>query len=141
MKLLATLAILSSLVATPAVADSDKHRGYDGYDRYNRGQIVAACNHHANARGLRGHERREFVEWCTDRGRYYASLDRDRYRDYWYRQRERERYYDQYYGRRFDPYYERDYAWYRDEWRYRNDWRYGILREVVLAELRRDWDD
>jgi hypothetical protein len=38
--------------------------GKDGPD--NHGQVVSECNHRANDRKLKGQERHDFVEWCTD---------------------------------------------------------------------------
>lgn len=45
-------------------ADADKNRGQDAT---NRGQVVSDCNHRANARELKGHDRQDFVDWCVDR--------------------------------------------------------------------------
>jgi hypothetical protein len=95
--------MLAILSVSPALADSDKHRRNDR--GYNYGSIVSQCNHRANAIGLRGHERRDFVGWCTDRGRAYAWRDWDR-RDWDHIRFVRDRYRDRY----------------GDDWRYRGDW-------------------
>ncbi|MGI9246387.1 MAG: PsiF family protein [Steroidobacteraceae bacterium] len=60
--------------------DGDHGQGKDG-------QQVSECNHRANDQKLKGQERKEYVEWCTDRGardgydsrRFQA--DRSCYRD------------------------------------------------------------
>jgi hypothetical protein len=45
----------------------DKGKGKeDAQD--NRGQTVSECNQRANERKLKGKDRQEFVEWCTDHG-------------------------------------------------------------------------
>jgi hypothetical protein len=59
---------------------SDKHdkggpASYDD-DRYddknkgssNHGQVVSECNHRANERNLKGQDRKEWTEWCEERG-------------------------------------------------------------------------
>lgn len=53
--------------------DFDEHRD-EGKD--NRGQVVSDCNHHANERKLKGGERKQFVEWCEDRGARYNYDER-----------------------------------------------------------------
>ena len=45
----------------------------------NRGQVVSACNHNANERELTGHDRQDYVEWCTSRGHRYDRDYTDRY--------------------------------------------------------------
>jgi hypothetical protein len=76
--------------------DKDTYDQYDDRydDRYdeggkgkaegkdNHGQRVSECNHRANERKLKGNERKDYVEWCVDRGDRYKyddrSFDRDR---------------------------------------------------------------
>jgi Ni/Co efflux regulator RcnB len=53
---------------------SDKHE--DKADADNRGQVVSDCNHRANEKKLQGHERQDYLEWCTDRGDRYQYDDR-----------------------------------------------------------------
>jgi hypothetical protein len=74
-----------ALVLAPAIgysdppSDKDKATGADksavhadaGKD-VNHGQIVSECNHRANERNLKGQDRKEWVEWCEDRGNRYA---------------------------------------------------------------------
>jgi hypothetical protein len=45
--------------------DNDK-KGADNKD--NHGQVVSECNHRANDRNLKGQERKEWTEWCEERG-------------------------------------------------------------------------
>ena len=47
-------------------------------DKSNHGQVVSECNHRANDRGLKGDDRKDFVEWCTSRGSRYG-FDDERY--------------------------------------------------------------
>jgi hypothetical protein len=131
---LASIALFAMLTAAPAVADSDKHRRYE--PRYNYGSIGI---------GLRGHERREFVAWCTDRGSNFARRDWDRHdwdRIRWFRDRYRDRYREDW------RWHARD-DWDRDDWddqdfvrllnddpywyymRYNNDWRYAALQDFI----------
>lgn len=49
-----------------------------GKDSVNHGQVVSECNHRANERNLKGHERKDFVEWCESRGARY-KYDYGRY--------------------------------------------------------------
>lgn len=57
-------------------AGKDQAHGHDEGD--NRGQVVSDCNHRANEKKLKGKERQEYVEWCTDRGEH-AKYDDRRY--------------------------------------------------------------
>jgi hypothetical protein len=140
------------LVVTPAMADSDKHRRYDTY--YTYGSIVSQCQLRANHMRLVGHERRDFVDWCRDRGSRYLGRDwnrrdwdrmyyaRDRYRD-WYRSdyRYRDDWDDDWHERNLvriltrDPYFlTRDpYFRYRDG---SDDWRYAALQDFIVWSLR-----
>jgi len=62
-----------------------QHQG-QGADKTNYGQVVSECNHRANERNLKGHDRKDFVEWCESRGARYSyddkrySRERDCYR-------------------------------------------------------------
>ena len=49
-----------------------------GKDSVNHGQVVSECNHRATERNLKGHERKDFVEWCESRGPRY-KYDYGRY--------------------------------------------------------------
>jgi hypothetical protein len=139
------------LTAAPAVADSDKHRRFE--PRYTYGSLVSQCNQRANRIGLRGHDRREFVGWCTDRGRHFAGRDWDR-RDWerlrWFRDRYRDRHRDDWYWRARDR--DRDRDW-DDDWddryflhlldedaywydmRRNRDWRYAALQDFLAWSL------
>ena len=55
----------------PANKDHDEHA-----DDGNHGQVVSECNHRANAKKLKGKERQEYVEWCTDHGERHHYDDR-----------------------------------------------------------------
>jgi hypothetical protein len=100
--------------------------------------------------GLRGHDRREFVAWCTDRGRTFARHDWDQHdwdRIRWFRDRYRDRYRDDWRWQVRDD-------WDRDDWddqdfvrllnddpywyymRYNNDWRYAALQDFIGWSLR-----
>lgn len=44
---------------------------YDDKDKEkdtNHGQVVSECSHRANERNLKGKDRKEWTEWCEDRG-------------------------------------------------------------------------
>ena len=44
-------------------------KGKDGYgDDSNHGNVVSECNHRANERNLKGKDRKEWTEWCEERG-------------------------------------------------------------------------
>lgn len=53
--------------------DKDNHAGNGDS---NHGQQVSDCNHRANERNLKGKERKNFVEWCTDQGARHDYDDR-----------------------------------------------------------------
>ena len=55
--------------------DKGKDKGKGAADDGNRGQVVSECNHRANEKSLKGKDRQEYLEWCTEHG------DRDRYDD------------------------------------------------------------
>ena len=59
-----------------ASASQSANKGHDRDDDGNRGQVVSECNHRANAKELKGKERKEYVEWCTDRGERYQYDER-----------------------------------------------------------------
>ncbi|HXW10489.1 MAG TPA: hypothetical protein VD737_07740 [Steroidobacteraceae bacterium] len=42
----------------------------------NHGQVVSDCNHRANQKELKGKDRQDYVEWCTDRGERHQYDDR-----------------------------------------------------------------
>jgi hypothetical protein len=83
----ALLAALSLLAMTHALADDAKraakpveHAHTSRADESSRGQIESDCNHRATSRELTGHDRQDYVEWCTSRGHRY---DRDYVDGYW----------------------------------------------------------
>jgi hypothetical protein len=51
----------------------DHGQGQSGKD--NHGQVVSECNHRANDRELKGKERQDFVEWCTDKSERHGFED------------------------------------------------------------------
>jgi len=56
-----------------------QHENYGGASSGNpdnHGQVVSECNHRANERKLKGHERNDFVEWCTDSSERHGFDDR-----------------------------------------------------------------
>ncbi|HEX6572541.1 MAG TPA: hypothetical protein VF055_11005 [Steroidobacteraceae bacterium] len=63
--------------AAPA-HDDDKSGNKDRHDDDddNRGQVVSDCNHRANGKDLKGKERQQYVEWCTEHGERYKYDDR-----------------------------------------------------------------
>jgi hypothetical protein len=139
MRSLAASAILAILVASPVLADSDKHRRQGR--EYSYGALVSQCNHRANGIGLRGHERHDFVDWCTDRGRAYAWRDWER-RDWdrirYVRDRFRDRYGNDWRDR--DDWEDRDgrrLAWLLQNdpdfryARYEGDWQYAALQDFL----------
>ncbi len=56
------------------VAQADDHKG-QGQNKSNHGQVVSECNHRANERNLKGHERKDYVEWCESRGGHHRYDD------------------------------------------------------------------
>jgi hypothetical protein len=83
MKTLAILALLACLVAMPAMAEpppgKGKDKGRPAVEQPNyvpsqpgkgdpSGQVTSGCNHQANDIGLKGQERKSFVERCQARG-------------------------------------------------------------------------
>ncbi len=60
----ACAAIALALALSPAVfADPPADKG-----KQNQGQVVSECNHRANERNLKGQERKQWTEWCEERG-------------------------------------------------------------------------
>ena len=55
----------------PVNKDHDEHA-----DDGNHGQVVSECNHRANEKKLKGKERQDYVEWCTDHGERHHYDDR-----------------------------------------------------------------
>jgi hypothetical protein len=53
--------------------DKDDKKGHDGE---NHGQRVSECNHRANERNIKGRDRKDYVEWCVERGDRYQYDDR-----------------------------------------------------------------
>jgi hypothetical protein len=94
-RLLSALAVLA-LFSLPALADppSDKGQGkgqsaaqqgqsaehgppaQQGQNDLNHGQVVSECNHRANDRNMKGQDRKQWVEWCEERGSHYKYDDR-----------------------------------------------------------------
>ena len=80
-------AIALALVFAPtAFADPPANKGKDNGNNNgngngngaNHGQVVSECAHRANQRNLKGQERKEWTEWCEDRGGKY-NYDYNRY--------------------------------------------------------------
>ena len=57
--------------------DKDKGKGKDA-DKgdANHGQVVSECNHRANAKNLKGQDRKDYTEWCESRGARYQYDDK-----------------------------------------------------------------
>jgi hypothetical protein len=56
--------------------DEDNRQG--SADKDNHGQVVSECNHRANERNLKGQDRKQWTEWCEERGSRH-SYDYKRY--------------------------------------------------------------
>ena len=70
----------------PSPASQDRHHedgdsNGKGTADDNHGQVVSECSHRANQKSLKGKDRKEYVEWCTDRGESYKYDDRRYDRD------------------------------------------------------------
>ncbi len=68
--------------AEHAKGDTDSQHD-DRYDDKNKGtsnhgQVVSECKHRANERNLKGQDRKEWTEWCEERGGRY-NYDYKRY--------------------------------------------------------------
>ena len=67
-----TMALLMALAMPVSRADDDDK---------NRGQVVSDCNQRANARNLKGHDRKDFVDWCVARSDRFDDAQGNRYSD------------------------------------------------------------
>ena len=73
----ALLAVGTAQIAAAQGQGQDK--GKDAYkDGANHGQVVSECNHRANAKHLKGQDRKDYTEWCESRGARY-KYDDNRY--------------------------------------------------------------
>jgi hypothetical protein len=83
-KYLAVFTLLA-LLTEPLMADppAEKGKGNDKSAQQanpslqqsndaNHGQVVSECNHRANQRNLKGQDRKQWVEWCTDHGQRFS---------------------------------------------------------------------
>jgi hypothetical protein len=61
--------------SSPAAHDR-AHADDKGKADESNGEVVSDCNHRANEKNLKGHDRQDYVEWCTDRGERYKYDDR-----------------------------------------------------------------
>jgi len=53
--------------------DGNKHDDHDkSQNDANHGQVVSECNHRANERNMKGQDRKQWVEWCTDQGERFS---------------------------------------------------------------------
>jgi hypothetical protein len=59
----------------PSAAAHD-HEDDKGKADESHGQVVSDCNHRANEKNLKGHDRQDYIGWCTDRGERYQYDDR-----------------------------------------------------------------
>jgi hypothetical protein len=73
-----TLIALLALAIPISQADDDRNRAQDDS---NRGQVVSACNHRANAGDLKGQDRQDFVDWCVGRGDPFDEEQANRFPD------------------------------------------------------------
>jgi hypothetical protein len=57
--------------------DGDRYDDHDtSKNDANHGQVVSECNHRANQRNLKGQDRKQWVEWCTDHGQRFSYENR-----------------------------------------------------------------
>jgi hypothetical protein len=64
----------------PYYGDYGQGKGKDDYKgNDNHGQATSDCNHMANQRKLKGQERKNYVEWCQDRGQHWGYKDNSWY--------------------------------------------------------------
>jgi len=71
--------IALALALSPTVfADPPADKGSQGQGASNHGQVVSECNHRANERNLKGQDRKEWTEWCEERGSRH-NYDYQRY--------------------------------------------------------------
>jgi hypothetical protein len=54
---------------------SQEQHGQGQAGKDNHGQVVSECNSRANDRKLKGKERQDFVEWCTDTSERHGYKD------------------------------------------------------------------
>ena len=59
-----------------AQGDDRNEHDRNGRDDLNHGQVVSECNHRANERNMQGQDRKQWVEWCEERGSRYRYDDR-----------------------------------------------------------------
>jgi hypothetical protein len=57
-------------------ANAAVNRDHETAQDDNRGQVVSECNHRANTKELKGKERQEYLEWCTDHGERHRYDER-----------------------------------------------------------------
>jgi hypothetical protein len=67
---------LALTLSTPVVADPPAGKGKGKGE--NHGQVVSECAHRANERNLKGKDRKEWMEWCEERGSRH-NYDHGRY--------------------------------------------------------------
>jgi hypothetical protein len=63
--------IVLSLFSLPALSDPPSNKR----DDRNHGQVVSECNHRANDRNMKAQDRKQWVEWCEERGSRYSYDD------------------------------------------------------------------
>lgn len=66
--------------AASGQASGKRTHDHASADDPNHGRVVSECNHRANERKLQGQDRKQFTEWCIERGERHQYDDR-RYRD------------------------------------------------------------
>ena len=74
MKAVLSIALVSLLAATPVLADGHKDKGHGGKSG---GDKTSECNQWANERGLKGQERKHYVDRCTSRSSGSKDWDKD----------------------------------------------------------------
>jgi hypothetical protein len=73
---LTTLAFLA-MICGPVMADPPASAKKDkGDEQWNHGQVVSECNHRANQRNMKGQDRKQWVEWCTEHGQRFGYDNR-----------------------------------------------------------------
>jgi hypothetical protein len=79
---IALSAVLAPVAYAEPPADKGKNanaaanRDHETADDDSRGKVVSECNHRANTKELKGKERQEYLEWCTDHGERHRYDDR-----------------------------------------------------------------
>jgi hypothetical protein len=66
--------------AAAGQASGKRQQAHDHGDDPNHGRVVSECNHRANERNLQGKDRKQFTEWCIERGERHQYDDK-RYRE------------------------------------------------------------